>query len=187
MRFTSHYVVLPAENIDTDQIIPARYLKTTDKAGLGDALFADWRRHPDFVLNQPHAANARVLVAGPNFGCGSSREHAPWDLLGAGFQAVISERFADIFTNNALKNGLLPIALDRTVVRALCDAPPGTTITIDLAAQHVLIGGETYQFPIDPFAKHCLLQGVDQLGFLLAESPAIDRYEATHSARVVTT
>ncbi len=187
MKLTTHYVVIPAENIDTDQIIPARYLKTTDKTGLGHALFADWRQHPDFPLNQPHAANARVLVAGRNFGCGSSREHAPWALLGAGFQAIISSHFADIFTNNALKNGLLPVAVDDAALRALCEASPGATVTIDLAEQQVIIGNDTYQFPIDPLSKHCLLHGVDQLGFLLAESPAIDHYEAAHPARVVTT
>ncbi|HWZ59887.1 MAG TPA: 3-isopropylmalate dehydratase small subunit [Gemmatimonadaceae bacterium] len=181
MIFTSTFVVVPAENVDTDQIIPARYLKTTDKVGLGAALFADWP-------NKPDPAGARVLVAGNNFGCGSSREHAPWALLGAGFQAVISSHFADIFTNNALKNGLLPVAIDARLLHTLFAADRDATVTIDLAAQCVTLpDGTTTPFPIDPFAKHCLVHGVDQLGFLLAESPAIDTYESTHPARVVTT
>jgi 3-isopropylmalate/(R)-2-methylmalate dehydratase small subunit len=187
MKITSTFVVVPAENIDTDQIIPARYLKTTDKTGLGAALFADWRQSPEFPLNQPHAAGARVLVAGRNFGCGSSREHAPWALLGAGFQVVISSYFADIFANNALKNGLLPVAIDDRALRALLDAPPHSTIVVDLAEQVVTLpDGTPASFPIDPFAKHCLLHGVDELGFLLAASPAIAEYEASHPARVVT-
>jgi len=181
MKFSSAFVVVPTENIDTDQIIPARYLKTTDKVGLGTALFADWP-------NKPDPAGARVLVAGRNFGCGSSREHAPWALLGAGYLAVISSHFADIFANNALKNGLLPVAIDPRSLQALFDAPPGATITIDLPEQRVTLpDGTTTAFAVDPFAKHCLLHGVDQLGFLLAETPAIDAYESTHPARVATT
>ena len=189
--FTSTYVVLPNENVDTDQIIPARYLKTTDKQGLGSALFADWRQHPAFVLNRPDVAGASVLVAGHNFGCGSSREHAPWALLGHGFRAVISTHFADIFKGNALKNGLLPIAIDDAALRRLMaafEASPAATVTIDLHAKRVTLpDGTAAEFPIDAFAKHCLLHGVDQLGFLLAESPAIDDYETTHPGRVVTT
>jgi 3-isopropylmalate/(R)-2-methylmalate dehydratase small subunit len=194
--FTSRLVALPVDNVDTDQIIPARFLKVTDKAGLGDALFADWRYgpggapNPDFVLNRPEARGARVLVAGDNFGCGSSREHAPWALLGYGFRAVVSTFFADIFRNNALKNGLLPIAVDPAAHRRLLAlaGEPGAKVTVDLAAQTVTLpDGEAVAFPIDPFAKHCLLNGLDQLGFLLAEEEAIARYEAEHPARVRTT
>ena len=194
--FTSRLVALPVENVDTDQIIPARYLKVTDKAGLAEGLFADWRYAPDgapipeFVLNRPEARGARVLVAGDNFGCGSSREHAPWALVGYGFRAVVSTFFADIFRNNALKNGLLPIAVDEAAHRRLMAlaADPDAEITVDLAAQTVTLpDGEAVAFPIDPFAKHCLLNGLDQLGFLLAEEEAIARYEAEHPGRVRTT
>ncbi|HEX2092046.1 MAG TPA: 3-isopropylmalate dehydratase small subunit [Longimicrobiaceae bacterium] len=194
--FSSPVVALPVDNIDTDQIIPARFLKVTDKAGLGEALFSDWRYaedgspRPDFVLNRPEARGAQILVAGNNFGCGSSREHAPWALLGYGFRAVVSTDFADIFRNNALKNGLLPITLSTEAHRrllALAESP-GAVVTVDLAGQTLTLpDGEAVPFPIDPFAKHCLLQGVDQLGFLLAEEPAIAGYEASHPGRVVTT
>lgn len=195
--FTSRVVLLPIENIDTDQIVPARYLKMTDKAGLGDALFADWRYdaegcpRPDFPLNHPSAAGARVLVGGHNFGCGSSREHAPWALVAYGFRAVISTHFADIFANNALKNGLLPIVVrpdahDRLL--ALAARTPDGEVTIDLRAQTLTFpDGDAVPFPIDPFARHCLLEGLDQLGVLLAALPAIDRYEAAHPAPVRTT
>ncbi len=192
--FTAPYVALPMENVDTDQIIPARFLKTTNKAGLGDNLFADWRYaadgspRPDFVLNQPPAQGAQVLVAGHNFGCGSSREHAPWALLGYGFRAVISTYFADIFRNNALKNGLLPIVVDPATLDALMSAYgslPAPTVTVDLADQRLTVpGGRSVTFPVDPFAKHCLLAGVDQLGFLLAAVPDIAAYEASHAGRV---
>jgi 3-isopropylmalate/(R)-2-methylmalate dehydratase small subunit len=194
--FDSRLVALPVENVDTDQIIPARYLKVTDKAGLAEGLFADWRYAadgspiPDFILNRPEAREARILVAGDNFGCGSSREHAPWALVGYGFRAVISTFFADIFRNNALKNGLLPIAVDEAAHRRLMAlaADPSARVTVDLAAQTVTIpDGEAVAFPIDPFAKHCLLNGLDQLGFLLAEEDAIGRYEAEHPVRVPTT
>jgi 3-isopropylmalate/(R)-2-methylmalate dehydratase small subunit len=189
--FSATYVVLPHENVDTDQIIPARYLKTTDKKGLGHGLFADWRQHPEFILNRADVSGAAVLVAGHNFGCGSSREHAPWALLGYGFRAVISTHFADIFKANALKNGLLPIAIDAAALRRLMDAfaaSASSTVSVDLAAQLLTLpDGTTVTFPIDPFAKHCLLNGVDQLGFLLAESDAIDQYETKNAARVVTT
>jgi 3-isopropylmalate/(R)-2-methylmalate dehydratase small subunit len=194
--FTATIVALPMENIDTDQIIPARYLKTTNKAGLGSNLFADWRYDAagaprfDFVLNRPDVQGAGVLVAGNNFGCGSSREHAPWALQGAGFRAVVSTYFADIFRNNALKNGLLPIVVDAETQAELVrrfDENPATEVTVDLASQTLTVpGGRAVQFPIDPFAKHCLLHGVDQLGFLLAEAPAIAAYEAAHPARVAT-
>jgi 3-isopropylmalate/(R)-2-methylmalate dehydratase small subunit len=194
--FTSRVVLLPIENIDTDQIIPARYLKATDKAGMGEALFADWRYGPDgsprsdFVLNDPGSQGAEVLFAGNNFGCGSSREHAPWALAGYGFKAVISTYFADIFRNNALKNGLLPITVTPEVHQALqarIRRDPSANVTIDLAEQTLTLpDGEKAMFPIDPFAKHCLLNGLDQLGFLLAEDAAIEAYEAAHPPRVVT-
>lgn len=194
--FESRIVVLPIENIDTDQIIPARYLKTTNKSGLGDALFSDWRYNADgspkndFVLNQTVAAGAEVLVAGNNFGCGSSREHAPWALQGYGFKAVISTYFADIFRNNALKNGLLPIQVDQETyyqLASLFEEDPSATVAVDLASQQVTLpGGQKVGFPVEPFAKHCLLNGVDQLGFLMTEDPKIAAYEQSHAARVDT-
>jgi 3-isopropylmalate/(R)-2-methylmalate dehydratase small subunit len=196
--FTSSLVALPIENIDTDQIIPARFLKVTDKAGLGDSLFSDWRYdadgnpNPDFVLNQPQAKNAEILVAGNNFGCGSSREHAPWALVGFGFRAVVSTYFADIFRGNAMKNGLLPIMVEDDVharLMALAERPddPDARVTVDLVAQTLTLpDGTTSSFPIDAFAKHCLVNGLDQFGFLLAEEEAIDRYEAAVPGRVST-
>ncbi len=186
----SRLVVLPLDNIDTDQIIPARFLKTTDKAGLGDNLFADWRYDatgvpkPDFPLNQPEARGCQALLAGDNFGCGSSREHAPWALAGFGFRAVISTSFADIFRNNALKNSLLPVAVDAATHRRLLDlaaADPAAQVTVDLAARTVALpDGTTATFPIDPFAQMCLLQGVDELGYLLKHEPQIAAYEQAH-------
>ncbi|NJL03524.1 MAG: 3-isopropylmalate dehydratase small subunit [Chloroflexaceae bacterium] len=194
--FSATAIALPVENVDTDQIIPARYLKVTDKAGLGDGLFADWRRDdngnlkPDFVLNRPEAAGAQILVAGNNFGCGSSREHAPWALLGYGFKAVISTYFADIFRNNALKNGLLPITVDTETyyqLVSMIEEDPATQITVDLAQQTVTLPeGQQLHFPIDGFAKYCLLNGVDQLGFLHQQADLIAQYEATHAQRVKT-
>jgi len=195
IRFTSSLVVLPAENVDTDQIIPARFLKVTDKAGLGESLFADWRYGPDgtpdpeFVLNRPEARGAEVLVAGHNFGCGSSREHAPWALRGYGFRAVVSTYFADIFRNNALKNGLLPVRVDGEAHARLLRlaAEPGARVTVDLESQTLTLpDGTEARFPIEPFAKHCLLNGLDELGFLLAEEERIAEYESTHPARVRT-
>jgi len=191
---SSRVVVLPVDNIDTDQIIPARFLKTTDKAGLGANLFADWRYlpdgspNPDFVLNWPENQGAQVLLAGDNFGCGSSREHAPWALMGWGFRAVISTTFADIFRNNALKNGLLPVIVDAAAHRRLMEqlkANPGAHVTIDLATQRlVLPDGEAVAFPIDPFSKTCLINGVDELGYLLGLEEHIRRYEAQHLTAV---
>jgi len=175
MKIQSRTAVLPVDNIDTDQIIPARFLKTTSKEGLGDALFADWRQDPNFVLNQPDAKQAQVLVAGGNFGCGSSREHAPWALLQFGFKAVISTSFADIFKQNALKNGLLPIIVPPDVHAKLLRAP--AAVKIDLAAQTLTLPDRTVEFPIDPFAKHCLLEGVDELGYILQQAGAIENYE----------
>jgi 3-isopropylmalate/(R)-2-methylmalate dehydratase small subunit len=184
-------VVLPLENVDTDQIIPARFLKTTERAGLGASLFADWRYdatgapRPEFVLNRPEARSAQMLVAGKNFGCGSSREHAPWALLGYGFRAVVSSEFADIFRNNALGNGLLPVALPEPVVErigALIAAQPAAEFTIDLDAQTLTLPtGERFDFRVDPFARHCMLQGVDQLGYLVAKEAAIAAYERLHA------
>ncbi|NJN66312.1 MAG: 3-isopropylmalate dehydratase small subunit [Chloroflexaceae bacterium] len=195
--FTAKAIALPIDNIDTDQIIPARFLKATDKQGMGDALFADWRfdaagnPRPDFVLNHPEAAGAEVLVAGHNFGCGSSREHAPWALRGHGFKAVISTYFADIFRNNALKNGLLPVTVDAETYRqlvSLCEEGMGTTVTIDLTSLILTLneGNRQVAFPIDSFARYCLLNGIDQLGFLLQQEEAIAAYEAEHPALVQT-
>jgi 3-isopropylmalate/(R)-2-methylmalate dehydratase small subunit len=179
----SRTVVIPRENIDTDQIIPGRFLKVTDKKGLGQGLFSDWRYdaagapRPDFVLNRPEAQGCSVLVAGDNFGCGSSREHAPWALVDHGFRAVISTRIADIFRNNALKNGLLPIVLDPAAHAKLL-AAPGATVRIDLEAQTVsLPGGATASFSVDAFARYCLMNGVDELGFLLSKDAEITAWE----------
>jgi len=181
-------VPLRAENVDTDQIIPARYLTTVTREGLGEGLFADWRRHPDgslredFPLNQPQYRGATILIAGPNFGCGSSREHAPWAILDAGFRVVISPDFADIFYNNSLKNGLLLVKLPAETVNLLWDVVeevPVTRITVDLQNQTVsLPDGQVAHFEIDPFRKTCLLQGVDDLGYLLAKEEMIAAYEA---------
>jgi 3-isopropylmalate/(R)-2-methylmalate dehydratase small subunit len=179
----SRTVVLPRENVDTDQIIPARFLKVTDKKGLGRALFTDWRYdasgapRPDFVLNRPEASGCRILVAGDNFGCGSSREHAPWALVDYGFQAVVSTRIADIFRSNALKNGLVPVVLDpQSHARLL--AAPGADVSIDLETRTLTLpGGGTASFSIDAFARYCLMNGVDELGFLLSQDPAIAAFE----------
>jgi 3-isopropylmalate/(R)-2-methylmalate dehydratase small subunit len=181
----SRTVVIPRENIDTDQIIPGRFLKVTDKKGLGKALFCDWRYEkdgttprPDFVLNRPEAKGCTILVAGDNFGCGSSREHAPWALTDHGFRAVISTRIADIFRNNALKNGLVPIVLE-PAAHAKLVAAPGASVRVDLGAQTVTLpDGSAASFPIDGFAKYCLMNGVDELGFLLSQEEAIAGFEA---------
>jgi 3-isopropylmalate/(R)-2-methylmalate dehydratase small subunit len=193
---TSSCVVLFAANVDTDQIIPARFLKTIDRRGLGEHLFADWRLdergqpRPDFPLNAPDAGAAAILVAGHNFGCGSSREHAPWALLDFGFRAVISTGFADIFRNNALKNGVLPVTLAADAYASLLDQlarDPRAQVTIDLGTQTVTLPDRSsHSFPVDPFARHCLLNGVDELGFLLGEEAAIAAYESSHAARIST-
>jgi 3-isopropylmalate/(R)-2-methylmalate dehydratase small subunit len=182
----SRTVVMPASNIDTDQIIPARFLTTTTRDGLGKQLFADWRYGPDgtakadFILNQPAAAGCQLLVAGRNFGCGSSREHAPWALLDYGIRAVISTEIADIFRSNSLKNGLLPIVVDEATSRWLIDNP-GSEVQIDLASTSVkLASGLSVSFAIDPFARYCLLNGIDELGFLLQQHERIADYEARH-------
>jgi 3-isopropylmalate/(R)-2-methylmalate dehydratase small subunit len=186
----STYVVLPADNVDTDQIIPARFLKVTDKKGLGESVFADWRigpdgkPNPDFPLNRPDAAGARILVAGANFGCGSSREHAPWALVGWGLRAIVAQSFADIFKQNAMKNGLLPVAVPdgfHAHVLEARRASPAARLSVDLPSQTVsLEGGPSARFEIDPFAKECLVHGIDELGYLLARASDIDRYEAAH-------
>ncbi len=196
-EFTAKAVALPRADIDTDQIVPARYLKVTDKAGLNGALFADWRNDkegnpdPDFELNKPETAGAEILIAGNNFGCGSSREHAPWALQAGGFRAVISTYFADIFNSNALKNGVLPIVVDQDTLlqlTSMCQEDPTTRLTVDLERQQlVLPGGQTVDFPIDPFAKHCLVNGLDQLGFIQSQEQAILAYEARNPGRVRTT
>ena len=182
-RLTSRTVVLAAANIDTDQIIPARFLTTTTREGLGKQLFTDWRYdaaglpRPDFVLNRPESAGCRILVAGRNFGCGSSREHAPWALLDQGFKAVISTEIADIFRSNALKNGLLPVIVDAATSAWLL-GHPGAEVTLDLATRTLTLpGGVTARFPLEAFAQHCLLEGVDELGYLLARSAQIEAYE----------
>jgi 3-isopropylmalate/(R)-2-methylmalate dehydratase small subunit len=192
-KFESRIVVLPIENIDTDQIIPARYLKITSMEGLGDGLFQDWRYNktdgtpkPDFPLNKPENRGAQTLVAGDNFGCGSSREHAPWALTQYGFKAVISTSFADIFRGNSLKNGLLPIVVPVEVHKKLLESN-GSTVKVDLALQTLTLeDGTRVEFPIDAFSKHCLLNGVDELGYMLQQDPAITAYEKAHAAAVNT-
>ena len=193
---TATMVVIPTENIDTDQIIPARFLKVTDKKGLGDNLFCDWRYNPDgspkkdFILNTEQGRKAKILVAGDNFGCGSSREHAPWAIMGFGFQAVISTSLADIFRNNSLKLGLLPIVVDKEThfqLLSLIEEEPDTQITIDLASQTVqLPDGRKVQFPLDNFSKTCILNGIDQLGYLQRHAATVEAYETAHPDRVNT-
>ncbi len=184
---TSRVVPLPVNDVDTDQIIPARFLKAIDKNGMGDNLFADWRYNPDgtpnaeFILNKPGSKGAQILLAGANFGCGSSREHAPWALTGCGFRAVISTSFADIFRNNALKNGLLPIIVDEGTHKLLFDLVeevPVAQFTVDLETQTLSFDGGSVTFPIDPFNKTCLLNGVDELGYILGFEKEIAAYEA---------
>ena len=214
--FTSRVVPLPAENVDTDQIIPARYLKTTEKSGLAEGLFHDWRftaagdlREPPFVMDRPEMQGRRILLAGANFGSGSSREHAPWALLSWGIRAVVSTGFADIFRANSLKNGLLPIVVSPTRHAALFDllaVDPDVELTIDLEAQEVRVGGgpasaaagasgaaaafaavgRAFAFEIDPFARKMLLEGTDEIGYVLGRLPSIEAWEATHPARVHT-
>jgi 3-isopropylmalate/(R)-2-methylmalate dehydratase small subunit len=182
-QIRSRTVVLPSTNIDTDQIIPARFLTTTTRDGLGAGLFADWRYdaagnpRPDFVLNQEQAQGCQVLVAGRNIGCGSSREHAPWALLDYGFRAVISTEIADIFRNNSLKNGLLPVVVDESTHEWLL-ANPGAEVQIDLDETTLrLPDGRSVRFPVDAFARYCLMNGVDELGYLLSQEPAISEFE----------
>ncbi len=183
--FDSTLAVLPFDHIDTDQIIPARFLKTVSREGLGQHAFADWRQDPAFPLNGPEAAGARVLVAGENFGCGSSREHAPWALLDAGFRAVVARSFADIFRQNALKNALLPIQVDEATHRRLMEAPAGYTVRVDLDGLR-WPDGSAVAYPLDPFRKACLAKGVDEIGFVLEQAPAIAAFEAEHAQAVDT-
>jgi len=186
-RIHSRTVVMPATNIDTDQIIPARFLTTTTRSGLGAALFADLRYdqsgqpRPEFVLNQPAARGCEILVAGRNIGCGSSREHAPWALLDFGIKAVVSTEIADIFRNNSLKNGLVPVIVDEPTHASLL-AQPGAELEIDLERRSLTLpDGSSVTFPIDAFARYCLLNGIDELGFLLSQSDRITAYEQTRA------
>jgi 3-isopropylmalate/(R)-2-methylmalate dehydratase small subunit len=195
--FTSKLIPLPAENVDTDQVVPARYLKVTDKDGLAEALFRDWRfnedgslKEPRFILDEPEMAGRQILLAGDNFGAGSSREHAPWALTSWGIRAILSTSFADIFRSNSLKNGLLPIVVEAERHRQLFDLlreRPDAELTVDLDAQVVhLPGDEDLPFEVDPFAKHMLLAGTDELGYLLGKDTEIAAWEAGHLARVDT-
>jgi 3-isopropylmalate/(R)-2-methylmalate dehydratase small subunit len=184
----SRTAVLPFDNVDTDQIIPARFLRATTRDGFGKNLFADWRYdangapRADFVLNQPAAQGCTILVAGRNFGCGSSREHAPWALTDYGFRAVVSTEFADIFRNNALKNGLVPVLADAATASWLL-ANPGADVTIDIESSTLTLpDGTRVTFPIEPFARYCLMNGVDELGFLLKQAPAIEAFERSRAA-----
>jgi len=197
-RIQGSIVAIPVNDIDTDQIIPARFLKVTEKDGLGKAAFCDWRYledgetpNPEFVLNRPEYHGASVLIAGNNFGCGSSREHAPWALLGAGFKAVISTDFADIFRNNSLKNGLLPIIVDSETQQqlfSLAEEDPSASVSVDVEEQTLTLpDGRTVTFPLDGFAKYCLLNGVDQLGYLLALDDEVREFESENPQRVATT
>ncbi|MCO5178556.1 MAG: 3-isopropylmalate dehydratase small subunit [Candidatus Promineofilum sp.] len=189
-------VTIPTDHIDTDQIIPARFLKTISKSGLGKNLFSDWRYdgegqpNPDFPLNWPANQGAQILLAGDNFGCGSSREHAPWALTDYGIRAVISTSFADIFRNNALKNGLLPVVVDDETheqLLSLAAEEPGLQLSIDLDTQLLILpDGRRISFPIDTFNKVCLLEGLDQLGYLLKNDPAIKAFESSHPSRIDT-
>jgi 3-isopropylmalate/(R)-2-methylmalate dehydratase small subunit len=188
-QLRSTTVVMPSTNIDTDQIIPARFLTITTTLGLGKSLFADWRYlpngepNPAFILNQPAAAGSRILVAGHNFGCGSSREHAPWALVDYGFRAVISSGIADIFCSNALKNGLLPIVVDAETHRWLIDNA-GAEVLIDLETKRLTLpNGVSVAFPIEAFARHCLLNGLDELGYLQSKLSEIERYETQRGSR----
>ena len=196
-QFSSRIVPLGAENVDTDQVVPARYLKVTDKAGLADALFRDWRfnedgtlREPRFVLDQPGMAGRAILLVGDNFGAGASREHAPWALAAWGIRTIISTSFADIFRNNALKNGVLPVAVDAATHARLFElvaADPDAQLTVDLSEEGILLpDGTTIDFTIDPFAKRMLLAGTDEIGYVMAKLPAIRAWEAAHPGRVDT-
>ncbi|MBE7434085.1 MAG: 3-isopropylmalate dehydratase small subunit [Anaerolineales bacterium] len=184
---TSRALAIPVNDIDTDQIIPAQFLKVTDKNGLADALFYNWRYNddksskPDFIINKPESQGAQILLAGDNFGCGSSREHAPWALTSWGIRAVISTSFADIFRSNSLKNGLIPIIVDETTHKMLFDLveeAPRAELTVDLATQTVTFPGGSFTFPIDAFNKACLLNGVDELGYIMGFEKEIAAYES---------
>ena len=185
---TSRSVVLRQSNIDTDQIIPARFLSTTERAGLGKHAFNDWRwqadgsPNPEFAFNQSHNAGRQILLAGANFGCGSSREHAPWALTDLGLRAIVSSEIADIFRNNSLKNGLLPIVLDDAIVQSLMQRPDDE-LTVDIEARELRTpAGDVHPFPLDAFARTCLMEGVDELGYLLLRDPQIKQYEERSNA-----
>jgi 3-isopropylmalate/(R)-2-methylmalate dehydratase small subunit len=185
--FESKLVPLPKNNIDTDQIIPARFLKTTSKEGLDKNLFSDWRLEPDFILNTPRGQGKQILLAGDNFGCGSSREHAPWALTQFGFRAVISTSFADIFKENSLKNSLIPIVVPADVHAKLFALPEDAVVKVDLARECIVLpDGQEVSFPVPAFSKSCLLQGVDELGWILNKADAIAAFEATHPAMINT-
>ena len=191
--FESQIVPMPMDNIDTDQIIPARFLKTISKDGLGDQLFRDWRYDasgtpkPDFILNQDWAKQCQILVAGDNFGCGSSREHAPWALTQYGFRAVVSTSFADIFKSNALKNSLVPVVVDAATHQKLMALPREAKVALDLAAQTLTLpDGAAIQYPVDAFSKYLLLEGVDELGYILQQDEAIKAYEAGRASTLNT-
>ena len=193
IAFESRVVPMPNNNIDTDQIIPARFLKTTSKEGLDKNLFCDWRYNadgspkPDFILNTPRGQSGQVLLAGDNFGCGSSREHAPWALTQFGFRAVISTSFADIFKQNALKNSLIPIVVPADVHTKLFVLPEDATVKVDLASQTLTLpDGQKVEFPVDSFSKTCLLEGIDELGWILKQEPSIAAYEATRTSTLNT-
>jgi 3-isopropylmalate/(R)-2-methylmalate dehydratase small subunit len=196
-QFTSRVVPLATENVDTDQIVPARYLKVTDKDGLADALFRDWRFHedgslkdPPFILDHPEMAGRQILLAGDNFGAGSSREHAPWALAAWGLRAILSTSFADIFQSNSLKNGVLPIVVDPATharLFELVERDPDAELRVDLSEQGVLLpDGTTIEFDIDPFAKAMLLAGTDELGYLVGHTAALEAWESQHPPRVDT-
>jgi 3-isopropylmalate/(R)-2-methylmalate dehydratase small subunit len=185
--FESRLVPILINNIDTDQIIPARFLKTVSKEGLDRNLFCDWRykadgsEKPDFILNTSRGKGAQILLAGDNFGCGSSREHAPWALTQFGFRAVISTSFADIFKGNALKNSLLPVVVSPEIHAKLVALPEGAVIKLDLPSQTLILAdGTSTEFPVEPFSKTCLLEGIDELGWILKQTPAISAFEASH-------
>jgi 3-isopropylmalate/(R)-2-methylmalate dehydratase small subunit len=193
--FTSRVIPLPAENVDTDQIVPARYLKVTDKHGLAEALFRDWRfeedgslKEPPFILDQPAMAGRGILLVGDNFGAGSSREHAPWALTAFGIRAILSTSYADIFRSNSLKNGVLPIVVDAATHARLFEllaADPDAELTVDLAEQGVLLpDGSTIDFEIDPFAKRMIIAGTDELGYLLSKEAELSTWEAGHPPRI---
>ena len=192
LPFESRMVVMPIDNIDTDQVIPARFLKKTDMVGWGDLLFNDWRYEtdgtpkPDFILNQDSAKGCKILLAGDNFGCGSSREHAPWALTQFGFRAIISTSFADIFKSNSLKNSLLPIVVTPEIHKKIFSMPE-SSIEVDLASQTItLADGTKAEFPVDTFSKQCLLEGVDELGFILKNEVSIAGYEAQRTSTLNT-
>ncbi len=186
-QFTSKTIVLAIDDVDTDQIVPARFLTTTEREGIGISLFADWRfdkdgnEIADFPINAPDAKGCKILVAGRNFGCGSSREHAPWAIYDFGIRAVISCEIADIFRNNSLNNGLIPVVVDTETHQWLLDNP-GAEVTVDLEASTITLpNGKSVSFPIDPFARHCILEGIDQMGFLQQSLPNVDEFEAKRS------